>query len=335
MTYIKNYIHAHTKSPREMIIFVTNKCNAKCKHCFFWKELNYDMEEMTIEQFKKIANQLNLDYLNLTGGEAFLRDDIVEICKAFNGHTKTVFIPTNGLMTKRILKLVKEIKNSCDFNLCIEVSIDGLKETHDKIRGIPIFDSAIETIKQLKDITQVSVLTTATGLNYKELNELAEFIDSLGVKQGISIIRGNPRDPKANIPLDKIDEVERIVTNLCEKYMPESTTKERLAKELKMKSIKYSIHFLKGHNKKLVPCLAGRDIGVIFPNGDVAFCEMTNPIGNLKESNFNFNKTWNSDIANARRKNMKECYCIQECFLAPSILYNFRVFSHAAWRSIC
>jgi len=61
-------------NPRWITLFITNYCSAKCGHCFYSKELNNKIEELNLENLKKIFLSLKkpLNTLRVTGGEPFL-----------------------------------------------------------------------------------------------------------------------------------------------------------------------------------------------------------------------------------------------------------------------
>jgi hypothetical protein len=71
-----------------------------------------------------------------------------------------------------------------------------------------------------------------------------------------------------------------------------------------------------------VPCKAGILTGVVYANGDVSLCEQHDPIGNIRQSAFP--EIWNSDRAKALRHSIscKECFCTNEVFLWPSIVFS-------------
>ena len=75
--------------------------------------------------------------------------------------------------------------------------------------------------------------------------------------------------------------------------------------------------------KRIVPCLAGKVDGVIYPSGDVALCEYTKPFGNLRDFSLNFQRLWNSSKANERRKQITQCVCTHPCNLVNSMRYDF------------
>ena len=81
------------KTPKVLTFFITKRCNARCKHCFYWKELNnLKKEEMTLSQIKTFVKSLKhpLASVLLTGGEPFLREDLLQICQIFEKYNKTL-----------------------------------------------------------------------------------------------------------------------------------------------------------------------------------------------------------------------------------------------------
>src|SRR3989338_3896529 len=72
--------------PTYMVFFVTARCNARCEHCFYWREVESadSSLELSFSEIKKISGNLpGLAQISLTGGEPFLRKDFSEIIKVF------------------------------------------------------------------------------------------------------------------------------------------------------------------------------------------------------------------------------------------------------------
>ncbi len=113
--------------------------------------------------------------LILTGGEPFLREEIVEIVKAYykNNKIQSLNIPTNGILKKIIVERCKEILKICpNINFSLNLSIDGFKELHDEIRGVDgCYENAINVFKETVKLKEkysrfnVTFLTTLTGHN--------------------------------------------------------------------------------------------------------------------------------------------------------------------------
>jgi hypothetical protein len=75
-------------------------------------------------------------------------------------------------------------------------------------------------------------------------------------------------------------------------------------------------------HRQVVPCLAGLLTAVVYSNGDVSVCETHPPLGNLRQSSFR--EIWTSPAAQQLRQSIaaRECWCTNEVFLWPSIVYQ-------------
>ena len=140
------------QTPVTLIFFVTSRCNLRCSHCFYWQELNTASDkELSIDEIRKIARSFKHPVsLSLTGGEPFLRKDLKEIIEAFHEGcgTKEVGIATNGTLTENTVETIRSILEAGNLsNLSVQVSLDGLEQTHDAIRGVKgSFQKAMATI---------------------------------------------------------------------------------------------------------------------------------------------------------------------------------------------
>ncbi len=325
------------KTPIQVMFYITNRCNARCKHCFYWKNLN-DANELTLQQIEKIAYSLKhpLDLLALTGGEPFLREDIAEICDIFYqiNKTKRINIPTNGLLTRRILKAVREtLEKEHSKRLTIQFSIDSLEENHDDMRGVKrAFAKISSTIYELKPLKNeyanfdLCVSTTISKHNLKDIDKIKNYVQNKFnifhkfslVRTSRNVYRINPNilsdfsPPDESYVLPSIQELER----LCLK-MPS----EDLEGKVEALKIRYSLDIIK-REKRILNCLAGKADAAIFPSGEATFCEPTKPFGNLKETNFDLYRLWHTNAANQRREQIKNCSCIQTCNLYNAMKYD-------------
>jgi len=123
-----------------VILFVTSRCNAFCKTCFYHAELNHP-GDLTFAQLEKVSQTMPpITDLWLSGGEPTLRRDVSEIIDMFvniNG-VKRVILPTNALIKSRVYEIVdRALRRHPDLDLYLNVALDGYEETHDRIRGVP------------------------------------------------------------------------------------------------------------------------------------------------------------------------------------------------------
>src|SRR5437868_2265635 len=123
-----------------VILFVTSRCNAFCRTCFYHEELNQP-GDLTFPQLLKISRTMPpITDLWLSGGEPTLRRDLTEIIDTFvaNNHVKRIIIPTNGLIKTRVHEVVNHtLSEHPTIHLYLNVALDGYGETHDRIRGVP------------------------------------------------------------------------------------------------------------------------------------------------------------------------------------------------------
>ncbi len=144
--------------PYKLTFAITYRCQSRCLTCNIWQM--HPTNELTLEEITEFAKKNNsFRWIEITGGEPFLRSDIVEIIKAFNTYSKGLYIvtiPTNSLTNHElIIRKIDEILATGLPRLSITVSLDGYRELHDKIRGVPgNFDRAIELAKKLKELQE-------------------------------------------------------------------------------------------------------------------------------------------------------------------------------------
>lgn len=326
------------QTPKRLVFYITNRCNAACPHCFYKSNINAELNnELSLKEIKKFVLSLrhSINLLLLTGGEPILREDIVDICKIFETINKTrkVTLSTNGLLPELIENKIKAILNTTRLNVNIQVSIDGLGEVHEGMRGVKgIFSQAIDTVGRLKKLqnrysrlNEVWVITTICNKNIGELKFLMDFVQNkLKTLHKFQFLRpqsGNTNFDKACF-LPSLEDLEQAY-NIIASSIP---GKDDLLIKYHLLVLRCSLDILKA-KKGLLKCFAGKIDGVIYPGGDVALCEATRPFGNLRDWNLDFYGLWNSDLANRMRDKTKDCFCINPCNLATSLSFDGNLLS--------
>ena len=123
-------------------VIVTYRCNARCNMCSRFKAPSLPEEELSLETIKKLPQMY---FTNITGGEPFIRTDLKDIVRELYKKSDRIVISTNGYFTDRIIDLCEEFPE-----VGIRVSIEGLQQTNDEIRGLPNgFNRGYETLKKL------------------------------------------------------------------------------------------------------------------------------------------------------------------------------------------
>ena len=328
-------------TPTAIILYVTNKCNLKCDHCFYWDSLNKNNYELSVDEISKIADSLQHSIsLSLTGGEPFLRKDLSEIVDIFvkKGKAKEIGIASNGFMSDAIVSFCERFcKEHSDISLSLQISLDGMEAPHDSIRGVKgSFERAINTIDRLKKLAGLSsTFSVSAGVavqktNLSQMPELIDLLGKKGVEIRINLIRGETSgtfgvaksdsshiDPKGGDDVVlSLDEIRSLYDMLCEKNEIYGFWTKR------HKRIYETCLYILEERKRALDCYAGTIDGVIYPNADVAFCELTRPVGNLRDYDFNIQKLWNSADAISMRSKVKNCFCIHGCNITTGLMFE-------------
>lgn len=168
--------------PLDCVLAITYNCNARCVMCDIWKIKGFP--ELPVAEFAKLP--VTLRDINISGGEPFLRPDLPEIVATLARACPKarMVISTNGFLTDLVVKqMAKILKIKPDIG--VAVSIDGLGEMHDSMRGIPGgFDKDMKTIRQLKALgmTNLRLGFTITEKNLKHLKKVYDLSRRLGVQ---------------------------------------------------------------------------------------------------------------------------------------------------------
>jgi MoaA/NifB/PqqE/SkfB family radical SAM enzyme len=317
-------------TPPFLILFINSICNLTCEHCFYWRNLNR-RDDLTYQELSKLSFELgNFENLNLSGGEPFIRPEFGDICLLFteNNSVKRIYVPTNGYFTDRTQKQLQRVFQSESLQSFVcEISLDGMPAYHDRFRGNPqSFAKAMETYDMLVEMRKqeprlrIHANSVAMSENMEDLWKLTEFLhDRCPAMEhhNLAIIRGDRKNPSLQGPaLQQYRDLYRHFARVWKDREDEryGAVVEPMLQWAKLKTIACKSQY--------VPCTAGVLTGVVYANGDVSVCETHSPLGNLRQKSFF--EIWDSEEAKALRARIKakECYCTNEVFLWPSIVFQ-------------
>jgi len=319
--------------PRAITWEITNKCNLSCEMCWLWGKKSigksFIQKELSLDEVKKIALDISefKPIIYLTGGEPFIRKDIMEIIEYLKSKGLCIALTTNGtLITKKIgKKLVGKLDG-------ITFSLDGSAEVHNRIRGKGNFEKAISGLKSILDarlgldLPIVRINFTISNQNYNILHDMVDLSEELEVdilqfnhlwftdKKSADLhyltlknlfgieckgIYGYVSEIKID-PLLLHKEIEAIKnkkTGLYITFNPDLNSKSEIQKY-------YTDPKFKFKKRCLYPWFSAR----IMPNGDLSPCLDYHLseylIGNLKQNTFK--ELWNSEKYRYFRKILKE-----------------------------
>ena len=297
----------HTKKLNGTVI-VTYRCNARCNMCNRYKAPSRADEEISIDTIKKLPPMY---FTNITGGEPFIRNDLKDIVRELYKKSDRIVISTNGYFTDRILDLCKEFPN-----IGIRISIEGLEETNDKIRGLKDgFKKGYETLKLLRQMgmKDVGFGMTVQDLNANDLVPLYDISNELGLEFATASLHNSFYFVEAkNIIKDRpmvAKNFELLINKLLKSKSPKKWMRAYFNHGL--------INYIYGQ-KRLLPCDMSFDTFFIDPYGDVMPCNGTKDkevMGNLNTQSWN--ELWNSEAAEIVRKKVRSCS--RNCWMIGSV----------------
>lgn len=327
-----------SKRAATVTLFVTNRCNARCRMCFNWQNMDESKErnELTLDEIKRIAKNFGqLHSLILSGGEPFLRKDLCDIVTAFheNAGTHHISIPTN-LFTENAPEIIREIaQKHPDAFFRILISIDGVGEDHDRIRGRKGgFDLLMKNYYRLLDYKRelnnlsLNAVVVLSSFNAHKITEVLDFAGSLHLDDvKLIYVRGDTRESEAKevdaeiyrkgilhaerLTQDK-DRTRSFYNNLFSSVS--LVAKEDIAESLLTQK-------LPG------PCNAGTRFLVIDETGVVFPCEILGKrLGSLRESNYDIKEILRSTEARAVLKYIRQrrCFCTMDCNAISNVVFG-------------
>ena len=184
-----HFLERLERKPVHCIWEITNACNLHCIHCN-----NHSVKplhgELSFEKIIDVAQELSslgCEVVNVSGGEPFLRPEWDRICLFLSNLGIAVAITTNGTLLTRE-NVDKAFSSGVKI---IAVSIDGLKEFHDKNRtgkfsefsGLSPFERAIEGIRYSIEKIETMVITQVNCTNLNQLSEIRALLRELGIRR--------------------------------------------------------------------------------------------------------------------------------------------------------
>jgi radical SAM protein with 4Fe4S-binding SPASM domain len=333
--------------PIQFTFFLTRRCNARCPFCFYIskKEQAFSsLHELSLREIAKFAPQLGkLLWLAFSGGEIFLRSDLVEITKLFYtiNRPAIILLPTNGLLQDTIYQGVETILQECPkSSIVVKLSLDGPEPVHDELRGVPgAYRKTLQTCEALGELIErydnfeLGINTVFCQANQDYIDEVIDLVQALPhIKtHTVSLIRGEVfRDDLKQVDLDKY---KKVIARL------ESDLKKRVASMYRFRGSRLKaaqdilqrrlIYEAAGETKRTSPCYAGKLNLVLTEVGDLYPCEDFSDqmkFGNVRESDYDLHSLLESDRGRKILEfiSKKGCHCTHECYFMTNILFNPR-----------
>ncbi|MEM2703215.1 MAG: radical SAM protein [Candidatus Bathyarchaeia archaeon] len=308
---------------------ITYRCNSKCKTCNIWNIQNkVPVEaELTLDEWEKVLKSLGESpyWVTISGGEPFLRKDLVEIIELVERYNKPkiVNIPTNGILWRIIPEKVRAILEeiSSETTLVLNFSLDGIGVGHDEIRGVPgnysfLVKAYQGTMNLKKDYPNliVGVHTVISSWNVHDVPRIYETVmREFNPEQYIAEMaeERNEMENKGNGITPSYEELEAALDFLIDRVNDglENSRWKGLAKITESFRARY-YRLVKEYyrtKRQQIKSYAGFASAQISPVGDVWECAVyASCMGNLRNYDYDFKKLWRSKEAQKVREKVKE-----------------------------
>ncbi len=327
------------KFPMKLSYVVTYRCNAKCVMCNIWKKKG--VPEFTTDEIDRFFSRSNaFSWMDLSGGEIFLRNDIVDIAEIALHHCRNLFLlhfASNGFLTDRIVSSMERILKLNPPKLLMTVSLDAYPELHDSMRGIPgAFEKAVRTFQELRKMNSPSFKVflgmTLTEHNYLHVDKSFQTFKA--------IIKDLEYDElHVNIVQTSGHYYDNLDINTPDPHTMHQVVEEIRKKSRKIRSALLSpVDYLEDRYQTLarvflethkcpLRCQALSVSCFMDPTGDVYPCNMYDKvIGNIRNYDYDLRKLLASPEARAARSEIKEGICPQcwtPCEAYQTVIANF------------
>jgi radical SAM protein with 4Fe4S-binding SPASM domain len=295
--------------PTNAVIAVTLNCNSRCLACDIWKQSSAG--EMLPEEYLKLPSSLRA--INLTGGEPFLRRDLLAVIAAMRQACPRarLVISSNGLLLERLHRLAPELRQMGSA-VAVRISIDGIGETHDRLRGIPQgFSRALQALQALKEagVRDLGISMTIQEDNVAEVSQVYQLAEELRLEFSPTLVTDSPiyyGEGKSRFRPQNEDELaEQLQFLIGSEYRhrdPKRWARAWFAKGL----LRYALQ-----GTRLVPCDAGQGFFYLDPYGNVYGCHLLpRPLGNLREQDWE--SLWSAPEAIEVRQAAARC---EQCWM--------------------
>jgi MoaA/NifB/PqqE/SkfB family radical SAM enzyme len=308
--------------PMNITLSPSPKCNSRCLTCNIWMKRE---NELTLAEWDKVLASLGTApyWFTISGGEPLMYPGIVELAKLAYKHCRPglINIPTNAIL-KSGPERVREILKACpDSQIIINLSLDGVGEKHDAIRGVPgnfekfeeRFGQYLALRDEFSNLT-VGIHSVVSVFSVGHLDELIAYADRSGADQFITEIAeprveldtvGLPITPDPEAYAAAIDKLTDYVNS--KRYAGVS----RITEAFRVEYYKLVKRILE-EQEQVIGCYAGWASAQIYADGTVwPCCVRADDLGNLRDHHYDFREIWFGEKIREVRRSIaaKECHC--------------------------
>ena len=298
----------HLQGPSDVSIITTYRCCMRCRMCDIWQNPSDIQKEI---QAKELEILPSLKFVNITGGEPFVRNDLEDIVEVCFTKSPRIVISTAGYHIEEILALAERFPK-----IGIRVSLEGFSRINDHMRGRDGgFDRGVRTLLGLRQmgIKDIGIAMTVSETNCHELLDMHRMTTDLDMDFATATFHNSFYFHKQTNHIDLKDDVADRFFDLADELLKSRRPKDWFRAFFNVGLINY----IRG-NKRMLPCEAGSVNFFIEPYGDVYPCNgleerfWKDSMGNIRDF-ASFADLWNGE--RARKVRQKVATCPKNCWM--------------------
>jgi MoaA/NifB/PqqE/SkfB family radical SAM enzyme len=307
-------------TPIDAVFATTYRCNARCQMCNIWRVKEHD--DLRPAEYENIPDTLR--HINISGGEPFLRADLPEIVRVISGRNPRahILVSSNGFQPARTVDSVRQMLRY-HRRLGVGISIDGIGDKHDEVRGIPgAYAKSTETIRRLRadvGLKDIRVAFTLQDSNAGHLLPVYELSRQLGVQFTWVVAQTSPhyfQNASAAGHWTGATPLDVPALELMRRQLRSPHPKDWARAFFSLGNLRRA-----WQQPRPIQCRAGARFFFVAPHGEVHACNARSlPLGNIRTQRWS--EIWTSRAADDVRDTVSRCtdHCWMVCTARTSML---------------
>lgn len=312
--------------PTDISIITTYRCPMQCMMCNIWKNPTAKAKEITPGELEMLPD---FKFVNITGGEPFVREDLEEIIEVMFRKSPRIVISTSGWFDDRVIALARKYPR-----IGIRISIEGMRDKNDELRGRPGgFDKGVGILRELKamGLKDIGFGITVSNHNSADMLHLYDLSKELGMEFATAAFHNSFYFHKYDNVITNAAEVTGNFCRLIDAQLKEHSPKSWFRAYFNMGLVNYV-----NGGRRLLPCEAGSVNCFLDPYGEIYPCNGMEQdkwklsMGNIR-SGKSFEEIWNSPEADEVRRHVASCP--KNCWMVGTVspVMKKNILKPASW----